>query len=141
MAPGVLLLGCVKTQLDHPAPADELFCSPLFRLRREYAERSGRPWFVVSSRYGLVAPDEVIAPYDFALARQPIAFRRLWGLRVADELAVALGDLARRTFEIHAGAAQAEPLTAALARFDAGTVAPLRGLNQGQHLAWYGARR
>lgn len=40
-------------------------------------------------------------------------------------------------FEIHAGAAHAEPVTAALHERGAAALTPLRGLNQGQHLAWY----
>lgn len=68
-----MLVGCVKTQLPVRAPADELFVSPLFRRRRDFAERSGLPWFVLSSRHGLVRPGQVIEPYDLCLARQPVA--------------------------------------------------------------------
>ena len=37
---------------------------PWFYKARTYVERTGRPWFVLSAKYGLVHPDEVIAPYD-----------------------------------------------------------------------------
>ena len=133
----LLLVGCVKTQLDHAAPADELFISPLFRYRREFAERSGRPWFVLSSRYGLLAPETVVEPYDFPLARQPVGYRRQWAARVVGDLASSVGELARRTIEIHAGAAHAEPVTALLHERGASTHWPQRGHNAGQHLAWY----
>ena len=93
----LLLVGCVKTQLDHPAPADELFVSPLFRYRREFAERSGRPWFVLSSRHGLVAPGTVVEPYDFPLARQPVAFRRTWAAQGRDWSYAELTELAAQS--------------------------------------------
>lgn len=43
----VLLMGCVKTKRDRPAPARELFTSPLFVRRLAYAEAVGRPWFIL----------------------------------------------------------------------------------------------
>jgi hypothetical protein len=135
--PDLLLVGCVKTQLDHSAPADELFCSPLFRLRRDFAERSGRPWFVLSSRHGLVRPEQVIEPYDLPLARQGVAYRQQWGRRVVADLAAAVGELGGLTVEIHAGAAHAESVIAGLAERGAATRWPQRGLNAGHHLAWY----
>jgi hypothetical protein len=136
---GVVLVGCVKTQLGHPAPAEELFVSPLFRRRRHYAESSGLPWFVLSSRHGLLRPEDVAEPYDLPLARQPLAFRLAWGERVADQLGAALGPLAGAVFEAHAGAAHVEPLAAALGGRGAIVLAPLRGRTQGGHLAWYAA--
>jgi hypothetical protein len=38
-----VLLGSVKLKVDHPAPAEELYVSPLFRRRRAYAEDTGLP--------------------------------------------------------------------------------------------------
>lgn len=136
-APHLVLVGCVKTQLPVRAPADELFGSPLFRRRREFAERSGLPWFVLSSRHGLVRPEEVIEPYDLCLARQPIAARRAWGRLVIGQLHAVLGNLTGRTLEIHAGAAHIEPIELGLCESGATVVTPLRGLALGQHLAWY----
>jgi hypothetical protein len=135
--PDLILVGCVKTQLDHPAPAEELFTSPLFRYRREFAERSGRPWFILSSHHGLVAPETVIEPYDVPLARQPVAYRRRWAEQVVTDLVKATPDLAGMTLEIHAGGAHAEPVIAALDQRGAAAYWPQRGHNAGQHLAWY----
>lgn len=133
----LLLVGCVKTQLDHPAPADELFASPLFRYRRDFAERSRRPWFILSSRHGLVAPGTVIEPYDVPLARQPVAYRRQWADQIVTDLATITGGLTGMTLEIHAGSAHAEPVIAALQGRGATTRWPQRGHNAGRHLAWY----
>lgn len=133
----VLLVGCVKTQLDGPAPAEELFVSPLFRCRRRYAEASGCPWFVLSSRHGVLRPDDVVGPYDLPLARQPVAYRRAWGAGAVRRLDSELGGLAGVTLEVHAGAAHVEPLREPLSAAGAELLTPLRGLTQGQHLAWY----
>lgn len=133
----LVLVGCVKTQLPVRAPADELFGSPLFRRRRDFAERSGLPWFVLSSRHGLVRPEQVIEPYDLCLARQPIAARREWGRLVIGQLHAVLGHLAGSTLEIHAGSAHIDPIEPGLCESGATVVTPLRGLSLGQHLAWY----
>lgn len=138
MAGTVLLLGCVQSKLDSPAPAADLFISPLFRRRRAYAQRRRRRWFVLSSRYGLVRPDQQIAPYDRPMAQLPVAERREWAEQVVIGLGAELGDLRRTTFEIHAGAAYVDPLEPLLTARGATVEAPLRGLGLGRSLAWYG---
>jgi hypothetical protein len=135
----LLLVGCVKTQLDGPAPAEELFVSELFRRRRRHAEAAGSPWYVLSSRHGLLRPDEVVAPYDLPLGRQPVAYRRAWGAAAVERLAREAGNLRNVVVEVHAGAAHVDPLRAPLARAGAALRTPVAGLTQGQHLAWYAA--
>jgi len=133
----IVLVGCVKTKLPTAAPADELYTSPLFKKRRRYAEVTGRPWFILSALHGLVSPDQVLEPYDMYLAGQPVTYRRQWALRVVRDLIAAVGPLEGRTVEVHAGASYVEPLEPLLSAAGVGLRVPLRGLNQGQHLAWY----
>jgi hypothetical protein len=135
-----VLVGCVKTKLHHPAPAEDLYISPLFRRRRAYAEAAGVPWFILSAKFGLIAPHDVVAPYDMAMAAQSTDYRRVWGQWVAQQLIVVVGPLHTKLFEVHAGAAYVEPLEAALHAHGARLVAPLQGLTQGEHLAWYAAQ-
>lgn len=66
----VCLVGCCKTKLRHAAPARELYCSPLFRLCRAWAERHADAWAILSARYGVVRPDNVIEPYDTTIAQR-----------------------------------------------------------------------
>lgn len=135
-----LLIGAGKRKVDEAAPAQDLYIGSLFRLRRAYAERAGLPWFVLSPKYGLVAPDDLLEPYDLAMIRQPIAYRREWSAAVAARLDDLLGPAAGRTLEVQAGAAYVEPLEPLLAADGWSVLAPLRGLNQGQQAAWYRAR-
>lgn len=83
--------------------AKDLYRSELFRRRRLYAEASGRPWWIVSTEYGLVDPDEVIVPYDTRIVRLSLAARHQLADRVATDLERALGILAGKRLEIHAG--------------------------------------
>ena len=136
----VILVGCVQTKLDQPAPAADLFTSPLFRARRAYAERSRRRWYVLSSRYGVVPPEHVVAPYDLPQARQPVSDRNAWAEMVLAQLKAELGGFKGRTLEIHAGSAYVDPLAPTLTELGAVVLAPLRGLGLGKHLAWYAAQ-
>jgi hypothetical protein len=111
-AASVILVGGGRTQLSEPAAARDLYVSPLFARRRARAAASGVPWFVVSGRWGLLEPADVIAPYSFFLAEQSVNYQRAWGRFVAEQLClvspIARGDVV----EICAGAVYAATLTA-----------------------------
>lgn len=137
----VLLVTCVKEKLRTPAAARDLYISPLFQREREYAERSGKPWFILSAEHGLVRPDDWLAPYERYLPDTPPSFRKAWGTWVAERLELLLGSIAGLTIEIHAGAAYVDSLRAPLRSKGAELVEPLAGLTLGQRLAWYRGTR
>ena len=111
-AVSVILVGGGRAQLSEPAVARDLYVSPLFARRRARAEVSGVPWFVVSGRWGLLGPDDLLAPYSFSLAEQSVNYQRAWGRFVAEQLCV-VGSVGRGdVVEICAGAAYAAALTA-----------------------------
>jgi hypothetical protein len=98
--------------LSKPAVARDLYVSPLFARRRARAEASSAPWFVVSGRWGLLDPDDLLAPYSFSLAEQSVNYQRAWGRYVAEQLCVA-GSVGRGdVVEICTGAVYAAALTA-----------------------------
>jgi hypothetical protein len=134
------LLGCVKTKDSRPRPAKDLYLSPLFRGRRGYAEASGRPWWIVSAEYGLVDPDEVIAPYDTQIGQRSLADRQALAAQVAARLTNALGTLQGKVLELHAGDEYALAIGPTLRLHGAELVRPLHGLGFGEQLAWYGKR-
>jgi hypothetical protein len=111
-AVSVILVGGGKAQLGGTAVARDLYVSPLFARRRARAEASGVPWFVVSGRWGLLDPGDVLAPYSFSLAEQSVNYRRAWGRFVAEQLCLA-GPVGRGdVVEIYAGSGYAAALTA-----------------------------
>lgn len=134
-----MLVGCVKSKQDHAAPAKDLYVSDLFRKARRYAEETTERWYILSARHGLVAPDEVIEPYDLHLARTSASYRRQWGIAVAHQMLAASGALEGRVIEVHAGAAYTDAIRAHLLAAGAQVVEPLAGLTLGQRLAWYSA--
>ena len=93
----VLLIGCGKTKLPHPAPARDLYTGPLFKARRAFAERSGLPWLVFSALHGFVEPDRVLHPYDWRMEQRGKAEREAFGRRCMNALLDKLRNLNKPT--------------------------------------------
>jgi hypothetical protein len=127
----------VKSKLDHPAPARDLYTSALFRKERTYAEATGLPWYILSAEHGLVEPAETIEPYERSLSSTSSGYRATWGRRVVDQLSSISGPLVGKTLEVHAGASYVDAIRDGLSAAGASVVEPLAGLTMGQRLAWY----
>lgn len=124
------LVACCKQKLVEPAEAKRLYVSPLFRKASRYCAARYDAWFILSAKYGLVVPNQIIAPYDCTLLAQGKAARTAWGRAVLAQIQ-ALG-LAKATFFFHAGKAYWKPLASSLTcQF------PLKGLGIGRQMAWY----
>lgn len=133
------LVGCTKTKLDRPAPARDLYSpSTMFAGRRAYVERSCDKWFILSAKHGLVAPDEMLAPYDETLVGKATVVKRSWSAQVLRELKEALGDFEDKIFEVHAGNDyRGFGLVHGLRANGAEVEVPAEGLGQGEQLAFY----
>ena len=112
IAASVILVAGGRAQLSEPAAARDLYVSPLFARRRARAEASGVPWFIVSGRWALLDPGDVLAPYSFTLAQQSVSYQRAWGRFVAEQLYLVSSVRRGDVVEICAGAAYAAALTA-----------------------------
>ncbi len=50
-----------------PTPASEAYTGSMFRLNRQYAEKFGDRWIMLSPKYGFIEPDDVIPEsYDIS---------------------------------------------------------------------------
>jgi len=134
----LVLIGCVAQKQSHPAPARDLYTSSLWKKRRRYAESTGKPWMILSAEHGLVAPDEVIAPYDRYLESQPRDYREQWSRSTANSVIRVCRSTGATTVEIHAGSAYIDHgLEAELKRSGIQVLRPLKHLRRGEQLAWY----
>jgi hypothetical protein len=126
--PGVVVLvGCSRTKGPAPAPARTLYESARFHLASSWAQASGLPWFVLSGRHGLVAPDEVLAPYDFDLGAAGAAQVNAWAGRVAADLLGRVPGL--RSAVLLAADPYADPVAACLTGAGVRSERPLAGLD------------
>jgi hypothetical protein len=130
----VALVSCVKSKLPHPAPARELYTSAWFQKLRGIVETSGARWFVLSSRYGLVAPDAEVAPYDYTLNSLGVSERRRWAADVLKVLIPLVMD--EKRIVMFAGDRYREFLVAPLERHGIEVDVPMAHLRRGEQLSW-----
>jgi len=137
-APTFILIGCGARKLPHPAPARDLYTGSLFRAARSYAEASGLPWMILSGLHGLVAPDQVLEPYDHRLTGPWTSWPVL---ATVEQQLRALGWSG--VVEVHAGHDYGSLLSLAawLADRPLDIISPVAGLPVGRRLAWYRAER
>lgn len=128
------LVSCVSSKRDRPAPAHELYTSAWFQKARSYVETTGCPWFILSAEHGLLAPGEVVAPYEKTLNSMPINERRAWSRGVLQRLEEVVSHGDRVIFL--AGARYREFLGEALTRMGVRVEAPLEGKRIGEQLQW-----
>lgn len=126
----IVLISCVSKKLSQSAPARELYISPLFRFNLAYAE-SLRPdaIFILSAKYGLLALDTVIAPYNETLNTKKDAAIRAWARKVLAQLKKK-ADTEKDEFVFLAGERYRRHIVPALAHVEI----PLKGLGLGQQL-------
>jgi hypothetical protein len=108
------LVACAAEKLARPAPARELYCSPLFRKSLAYAEARCDRVYVLSAAHGLVELDAVTKPYDRRLGGK--AERLAWGSRAARSLVTRHGR--EVDYLLLAGADYAEPIATGLRTHD-----------------------
>jgi hypothetical protein len=154
----VILAGCVAAKRSEPAPAKDLYVSPLWRKRRAHAEASGCLWAIVSAQHGFVRPDELLEPYEKRLTPRDVKpLAELMREPLFTWLAAAIDEpdeLYDLRLEVHAGAYYVQAVQAAASwyrsfpqlwpdrsrRLELQVDAPLAGLGIGEQLRWYGER-
>ena len=129
------LISCVRKKRPAPALAKDLYLSEWFLRARGFVEATGHPWFILSAKYGLVAPDQLLAPYEETLNRTGIAGRRAWARGVEAQMDEQLPDFYRVV--VLAGQRYREFLMDYLSRRWVVEV-PLEGLRIGEQLSWLG---
>jgi len=154
----LMLIGCTKNKHDvgyNPATAgrvvpEQLYKSPLFSKRLDYAESRGLRWAILSAKYGVWFPRIELKPYDMTFAKMEAAEIAAWHIGVAQRLLEELWEPfnenqssdalkpSELTIEIHAGADYCHPLTEILTAVGIKVELPLKGLGIGEQLAWYG---
>ena len=139
MTKRVALVSCVKSKQLRSARAADLYTSPLFLGFRAYAEAVADEWFILSAKHGLLAPGDVVAPYEMTLNKAGVAERRRWAERVQEQLLEVLTP--GSDVVILAGQRYREHLVPFLRELGHSVAIPLEGLQMGQQLQWLNAWR
>ena len=132
MSAPIVLVSCVKSKRDHRCRAGDMYTSALFQKMMAYAESlKPKRIFILSAKYGLLTPDDVIEPYEQTLKKMKTAERRSWAQKVISALRQCC-DLEEDQFVFLAGEAYRENLVPHIRHY----TVPMEGLAFGRQLQW-----
>lgn len=80
------IIQCGSKKLDVASPAKDLYVGALFKMARRVAEANYDRWFIVSARHGIIAPDDIIEPYDLVLDVMTSIGREMWRSKVRGQI-------------------------------------------------------
>jgi cytolysin (calcineurin-like family phosphatase) len=130
----VVLVSYVKSKRPDRSPAHLLYTSTWFQKVRHIVEASGARWFILSARYGLLAPNIEIEPYESTLNTLGVAQRRAWANAVLDKLLPELAGVNRVV--MFAGQRYREFIVEPLRKRGIEVEVPMTSLALGEQLAW-----
>ena len=84
----VVLVACVATKLNKPAPAEELYVSDLFKKNLAYAKKLTKDSdiYILSAKHYLLPLKKKIAPYDKTLKDFDADSKKDWSDQVLKQL-------------------------------------------------------
>ncbi|MBL7215590.1 MAG: hypothetical protein ISS71_07920 [Phycisphaerae bacterium] len=128
----VVLISCVSKKVNYPAPAKDLYNSPLFKKSYAYAvSLVPDRIFILSAKYGLVESHQTIAPYDLTLNSLDAQEIQEWSQMVIEKLK-SLTDIENDKFIFLAGEKYRRYLLPCVSNYEI----PLLGLKIGEQLSW-----
>ena len=133
----VFLVSCAGRKLPKPAKAKDIFMpSALFRKSRAYVESTGKPWFILSAKYGLLNIEKRISPYDKTLNNMRKEKRCEWAQKVLKDFIPHLEKERIKSVVILAGSRYREFLEPELRDRGFHVYVPMGDLGIGKQLAW-----
>lgn len=127
----VYLLSCVSKKLSRPAKAKNFYVSTWFRKAQDYIGQN--EYYILSAKYGLISPDQIIEPYEKTLNKMDTATRKLWADDVVNEIIKTI-DLGTNLIFL-AGNRYREFVIKELKGYT--VEVPMIGLGIGQQLKWF----
>lgn len=128
----VYLISCVSKKRATPAQVRDLYISDWFLKARDYVESTRCPWFILSAEHGLVAPNQILAPYERTLNAMRKPERQAWTMRVKAQMENSLA--AADHIVVLAGVRYREFLMDDLRQRAKTVEVPMEGLSIGRQL-------
>lgn len=133
----VYLVSCVSRKASVPKPAEELYESDWFCKARKYVAQRLRPsdvWFILSAEHFLLAPNQIVEPYNTTLNTMGRQDRRRWSANVLEQIRSILGP--GDTVVLIAGQRYRETLVPFLRAAGHTVEVPMEGMPIGKQKAW-----
>jgi hypothetical protein len=128
------LISCSKSKGGHRDIARNMYVSPIFRKSVMVVEGWNLPFSILSAKYGLLHPDELIEPYDLTLKGASKQFKSEWARKVDEQIRNSIDP--KKHLIALAGDDYCAPLTEAGAGHPLNYLAPMRGLSLGNRLVF-----
>ena len=133
----IFLVSCASEKLRGPEKAKDIYMpSALFRKSRAYVESTGKPWFILSAKYGLLDIEKRIYRYNKTLNNMPKEKRREWAQKVLKDLIPHLEKERIKSVVILAGSRYREFLEPKLRDRGFHVYVPMGNLGIGKQSAW-----
>lgn len=140
----VALVGCSKQKRASSAglPAQELYAGRLFRMAFEYAKNTADDVHILSALHGLVAPHQILVPYDLSIMELLLHEQDDWGIKIVDTLFFAY-PLTPLRLIFYAGYQYIRPVLKAAQNQEAywSWETPLEGLDLFARIRWFKEHR
>ncbi len=128
----VVLISCVSQKLDYTSKAKDLYISTLFKKNIAYAAKlQPDKIYILSAKYGLLALDDEIEPYDLTLNTMRIKEKKEWADNVLEQIK-KVEDISDTKFIFLAGANYRKYLIEHMPYYEV----PMEGLPIGKQLQY-----
>ena len=128
----IALISCSKEKKNYPCPAHELYsASNLFSLSYKYAKKYADKIYILSAKYGLVAEECILKPYNQTLNEMGRQQQLSWANSVLRALQKEC-DIESDSFILLAGNTYCRDLVPHLPNHSL----PLAGLRMGERMAY-----
>lgn len=130
----IYLIACAKGKRQGPIAAKDLYDSPLFSKSRAHAQQRADEWYILSAKYHLLSPEQVIEDYDLTLNAMSKTEQSAWADVVLDALTKVTKPGDKLIFL--AGENYRKNLEGRLLERGYEVEVPMRGLRIGHALQW-----
>jgi hypothetical protein len=128
------LISCSKSKGGHRDLARNMYVSSLYSKSVMVAEGWGIPFSILSAKYGLLSPDDIIEPYDLTLKGASKQFKFDWAKKVDGQIRASANR--HKCLIVLAGDDYYAPLIEAGAESPLSFLAPMRGISLGNRLVF-----
>tara|TARA_R100001082_G_scaffold95948_2_gene63344 strand:+ start:315 stop:755 length:441 start_codon:yes stop_codon:yes gene_type:complete len=82
----LIIISCGKRKYKGEHLAKDLYCAPMFKKSRAYAELNSKHWRILSAKYGVLHPDDKVHNYDHTIKDKTATELNNWNNKVSKQL-------------------------------------------------------
>jgi len=135
----IALISCTKLKQSYSCQAQEMYLpSQLFKKASHYIKKQNYDkWFILSAKYGLLNPNNIIKPYDLTLNNMKSEEVKKWSEKVFNQLVICNID----EIDFYTGEKYRKYLIPLLEEKNIICNIPLKELGIGRQLQYYKRRQ